>query len=540
MSDDNLAEALVRKREDLKLALDEIVRATERSTESELDVSSLLIKQPDGNTAVCRLPIIKFLEDVEELPETTSWLEHLSNVPTAPLRYFQFDDLLREALGLVDRAQASRRAYEELAVAASLAELQLAEALDLDEVQQLRIDDNAFELPLKEALADQARLAIITANLEGRLAATGPLRKLQSAFGTGRHESGGNKLDYLTLSNWAGKLGATRPKPEALEAGPIPGGDGSFGKQSISTLAGNVSEDISRFSLASEKLRADDSVENLLAELQSNLELKALADERVRFYKNDVGRRRREADIATVALYRKLSEQDVGPLNYLRRMLPVATQFQIDRAETSERAKVIQRGLFEILGIDMPPIQENVDSLQRWIRLAEQKLARLDHNDQGVVISLSLLHNEGSRWNDAKKRWEVLLSASDTSLGRLIRMRGISACFDGDSAMTNLQLKVSLPRAAISIRDESGGHFSLDQRDAPEVFLGEVRSLALARPPDISAATNWRNLSPLGDPSTDMEDRVILVQWIGADGIQNGQAADLRDVWIFLHVVVQV
>lgn len=223
---------------------------------------------------------------------------------------------------------------------------------------------------------------------------------------------------------------------------------------------------------------------------------------------NDANFRRRRTLVARKYQDWKaaLSTEDGGALNYDEKSNIYRDLFQQDFRDALARLKVVQQGLKDIYGYDvpLPPDENNRDYFEQcllWSRKTISWLIRFSRAEQSLVLPISLRNVLGiTAWNNGLSdgAWEVDMQEELFADFRHVRLRGLSAFVLGAEAKDKLwQMKIKVP-ATGQVKHLSGNTVALDQSKIPQCWLARVTDRNAQRDPDVFGMSILFNTSPIG------------------------------------------
>jgi hypothetical protein len=200
-----------------------------------------------------------------------------------------------------------------------------------------------------------------------------------------------------------------------------------------------------------------------------------------------------------------------SPLNYDERSKASYKLFSQDFRDALARLQVVQKGLKEIYGYDLPlpaeplPTDESefdyFNKCLLWSRQAISWLIRFSRAEQSLVLPISLKSIlSDTDWNSGllTGTWKINISEENFSGLMHTRLRGLSAFIIGDEAKNKLwQLDIQVPTKAI-IKHVSGNEVILDQSKISLCKLARVTDRNAQRDPDLFGLSALFNTSPIG------------------------------------------
>lgn len=503
-------------------------------------------------TNVARIRLIESIDKLPVLDGTRRYFDAVAEtadtVPSVLDASNQYGQLILEAVALLQQALVSRREYENLAERASAAWATLAEAIDLDKIQQQRVEAGILQNPIDDV---NSEIANDKALKEGAIAQLSTLNTLENGVSDGRIEGDNISEHYYRLAAWSGHYGAV-PGNRNL-AWPEPGNpryNGAFNP--LTELVGRIAEDMARFNGRLRFYEYRQSVESLKAQ-EAVLESreKPLAN-KLEYFIKDKALRQEEINVTTLALLAKAEQVAKGAVNYARRLEEVGSSYQIDIADAADRLFAVQRGVSELLGLakrELPSRHDLGDivsvGIERWIewaRVAINQINRVEYLDSNFVARVRLAERSGVSIIDGRESgWTIVLDPSEFGDRDRVRVLGFSAEYDAENEREAISLEVSVPSKGVSYPSIAGST-PIDQSKAGVVRLGAVRHRDAPIPREVSISSALMNRTPFPfniDDGVLNKENAIVVRMPVLSERALLRESDVREISLYLHVVAR-
>ncbi|QOJ21923.1 MAG: hypothetical protein HRU77_15270 [Gammaproteobacteria bacterium] len=411
------------------------------------------------------------------------------------------EPLLDQAADLLDRALRERSNWDDLAQKWFATMLEIHEYAELDKIHVEEEEAGIYEVPLQESTADYRSNYVthlfnsLSSNvIEGIIDVNFGSKELTEVLNANRK---GAWLAGLVPYTWKdqhfngysvhtyGKVTATVAQ-HAADAAETQS-DHEFSTQG---------------SFASSQLFSFNASMYSAAERMNGANAKKEWDQR-----NSVFLRRRTLVARKIQDIKARAATDPdGILNAGKRLEQIKARFQLDFRDALARLLVIQRGLSDIYGYDIPLPQqsEDLDYYDRcllWTRQTMQWLIRFSRQEQCFVLPISIRGLIGDdAWLDGRSRgvWNVDVTKNFFLNMAHVRVRGLSAFVNINRRFDTLwRISVKPPMQA-TIQHMSGKIVTVDQSKVPPSQLARVGRRDAIREPDVVGVASLHNVSPIG------------------------------------------
>jgi hypothetical protein len=198
-----------------------------------------------------------------------------------------------------------------------------------------------------------------------------------------------------------------------------------------------------------------------------------------------------------------------GAFNYQERFEALKAQMTADFDDAVLRLEAAYEGMQAFFGYGEAkseirlPDDRKLESLATWTRKAVAWMVAFTHQDQAVTSSISLRSVMGKQWDkviqnlkkEEEQEFTFRWDGGTLKNAYFVRLIGISAYYIGKATDKTLQMKVRLPEHAIS-RQRTG---TVDvEQSLPTCQMGRIRHANSQRPPEIVGTNSLRNASPIG------------------------------------------